>query len=288
MVSPDRVAIDVPLDAGERFFCTITIRNRHPASVTFELQVRGLRGSRSRGGVEFVVADDPAASSTAAGWLTPSPARVTLPPRGVAKVPVAVKVPRDAPVGGSYAAIEVVPVRTLELPGETNVGVVTSVAVPFLLTVGGRGEPRLRLRDVRAPTLRWERDPWTLRARLDNDGTLHATPSGAVRVRSLFGNVVAELPVAGSPLLPGGRQPVEVTWDRVPWFGIYRHELRIASTSPEHRGEVARARGWLVALPPWWVLLAAAALVVATILLRRHRRHAPAPDDEAHPDHWNA
>jgi hypothetical protein len=113
-----------------------------------------------------------------------------------------------------------------------------------------------------------------------------------VRVRSLFGNTVADLHVSSAPLLPGARQPVEETWRDVPWLGFYRYDVRI--TDPQAVGaNIARSSGWFVALPPWWVLALAATLlawIVIGSVVRRRRAHrwvvddADADDDSASDD----
>jgi hypothetical protein len=103
-----------------------------------------------------------------------------------------------------------------------------------------------------------------------------------VRIRSLFGNVVNELKVADLPLLPGGRTRLERTWDDVPWFGIYRWDLRVAAG--EQSDDVARAEGWFVALPPWWVLAIAAAIIAFAIFGGIARRRNAADED---PSAWD-
>jgi hypothetical protein len=211
---------------------------------------------------------------------------VTLAPRGTADVPVVLTVPDEPPVGSAYGGIDVVSTSSAPGPGDTNLGIEKHVVSAFLLAVGGEGAPDLQLRDVHAPKLRWSRDPWTLRAKLDNEGTLHATPRGRVRIRSLFGNVVNELKIADLPLLPGGRSSIERTWDDVPWFGIYRWDIRVAAG--ERSGEVDRADGWFVALPPWWVLAIAVAIILFAIFgARWRRRHESAWDDDDQDSYGN-
>jgi hypothetical protein len=273
IVSP--VVIEAEVQPGDRIHCVITIRNRHKAPhTTFTFSTEGLTGSHAHNtDVRFIDPADPDAAKTAASWVVPGIPSITLAPRQVAAVPITITVPADPPRGGVFASFEVSP-KAATSAGDTNVRIDARVAVPILLRVGGTGTPKLSLHDVHAPQLRWNRDPWTLRAKLDNDGTLHATPSGRVRVRSLFGNTVADLHVDGRPLLPGGRQPVIETWRGVPWLGFYRYDLRLTD-STDTGGNIARAHGWFVALPPWWVLvLAALVLSYAVVggIARRRRR----------------
>jgi hypothetical protein len=154
----------------------------------------------------------------------------------------------------------------------------------FLLRVGGEGRPDLRLRDVEAPKLRWNRAAWKLTANLDNHGTLHANASGRVRVKSIFGNVVAELPIRRETVLPGGREPVAGTWKGVPWFGLYRYDVRVEN-GPASKGEQVPANvetvdGWFIALPPWWVLVLIGMVLLALMVRWWRGRREDVWDDE--------
>jgi hypothetical protein len=268
------------VNPGDSELCVVTIRNRHAASRTFRLEPQGVRGSHSGAGVRFSEPQTEEARDTAGAWITPLVSTVTIPPRGVAEVPVRVTIPPDPPRGAAYATLDVVPAGR-SAAGDTQVQIESRVAVPFLLDVSGKGRPKLSLHDPRAQSLRWGRDPWTFRAELDNDGSLHATTSGRVRIRSIFGNEVASLPVSDQPVLPGGRQPIIESWDDVPWFGLYRYDVRMSdANAPGH--PVARASGWFIALPNWWILALAAALLcwqVAGMVLRRRRRQRAADAD---------
>jgi hypothetical protein len=272
-ISPPMFEAKQPLHAGDRFVCTLTVRSRFDRRATFDLEPVGLVGSHSHGSsASFIDPEDEDAANTAASWLRPVVDSITLEPRGVAKVPVILTVPDDPPVGSAYGAVDVVARSKAPGPGETNLGVESHLAASFLLAVGGQGTPKLELHDVRAPKLRWERDPWTVRASLDNSGTLHAVPRGRVRIRTLFGNTVNELGIATLPLLPGGRARIERTWDDVPWFGIYRWDMRVASSDGAEPADVERTHGWFVALPPWWVLVLALLVLLFAIVGGVHRR----------------
>ncbi len=269
IVSP-RIDVRRTLEPGDTFRCELVIRSRRTERTTFQLEPYGIIGSRARNaGFEFVGSTDDRWDATAGPWLEPLVPEVTLEPRGVARVPVTVTVPKEPPIGSAYGSVNVVS-RTRASAGDNVVGIESQVATVFLLRVGGEGKPDLRLRDVDAPKLRWDRDAWKLTANLDNEGTLHANASGRVRVRSLFGNVVAELPIQRETILPGGREPVAGTWKGVPWFGFYRYDVRVEN-GPATRDEdvprnVATASGWFIALPPWWVLAIIAAVLVALIV----------------------
>jgi hypothetical protein len=269
IVTP-RIDVERQLAPGDSFTCLLTVRSRRTERSTFELTPYGIIGTRERGaGFEFVDSSDDRWDATAGPWIEPLVSELTLEPRGVARVPVTVTVPPDPPVGSAYGSINVVS-RTRAGAGENVIGIESQVATVFLLRVGGEGRPDLKLRDVDAPRVRWNRAPWKLTAQLDNEGTLHATASGRVRVRSIFGNVVAELPIRRETILPGGREPVAGTWDGVPWFGLFRYDVGVRN-GPATKDElaplsVANTNGWFIALPPWWVLAIIGAVLLALVV----------------------
>lgn len=282
VVSPPRIEITRALEPGNSLTCILTLRSRRSATTTFELTPQGILGSKdSRAGYEFLDPGDEDAGATAVSWLEPMPASVTLEPREVARVPVRVTVPENAPTGARFASINVVSNAEQPGPGETVLGIRSEVAAAFLLHVGGAGQAKLTLDEVEAPLVRWNRDPWRLTAELENSGTMHATSRGRVRVQSIFGNTVAELPIPVRTVLPSGRVPVDVTWSKVPWIGIYRWDARVEDAGDED--VVAHADGWIIALPPWWVLALVAALVAGWIVhrLRRRRLDLAWPEEDA-------
>ncbi|MCB0879066.1 MAG: hypothetical protein KDC46_08820 [Thermoleophilia bacterium] len=277
ILSPPNIDVPVQLQAGDSFTCIVSIRSRRSAPATFELHPMGVVGSRASNlRFELVDSSDDRWAATAGAWIAPTVPDVIIPPRGVAKVPVRITVPEDPPVGGIYGALDVVS-RTRAKAGETTLGIESHAATIFLLHVGGEGAPDLQLRDVDAPRLRWDRDSWRLTGDLVNDGTLHATGGGRVRIRSIFGNEVASLALPVHTILPGGHQPIDVTWDKVPWLGFYRYDVRVASQGDDP--DVATATGWFVALPPWWVL-AIVGVVLLVLLVRWLRGRAHAWDDD--------
>lgn len=285
LVSP--VAFDVTreLRPGDSFTCTVTVRNRRPTSTTYELEPVGQRGRRG-GGTEFVRAEQDEAGVTAATWMDPVTSSITLAPNQIGELPVVVTVPSDPPRGSAYGSIVVLR-RTdaAATGGDASVGIRSGAAVALLLRIGGDGTPKLTFTDTRAPLLRTDRAAWTWRARLRDEGTLHAVPRGRLRVRSMFGRTVARFPIETRVLLPGGDEPVAVTWKDTPWFGLYRYDVRVDARGATGASG-ARAEGWIIALPPWWiialvVLAASGAAAWPLVQRRREWRRYLDEDEEA-------
>lgn len=279
LVSPTVFQTRRRLEPGDAFTCVLTIRSRRAEPATVQLEPFGVIGSRAPNSqFEYVDATDDRWDQTAGDWIDPLVDEVVVPPRGVVRVPFQVTVPDEPPPAGAYGSINVVS-RTRASAGAANLGIETHVASMLLLALPGEGSADLRLRSVDAPKLRWDRESWPLAANVDNDGELHARVDGRVRIRSMFGNEVASLPIEQRTILPGGRTEVDIEWDQVPWLGVYRYDVRVSGGEPE---SVATHEGWFVALPPWWVLAITAAVVLVLVVRRFLRRE----DDETFDDEF--
>ncbi|MCW2961314.1 MAG: hypothetical protein JWM90_1701 [Thermoleophilia bacterium] len=279
-----QLAGDEVFEPGGTYLARITIRNRRTESTTFDLSPAGMLGSATSGGVEFIPADAERADETAVSWLDPAVDRITIPPRGVARVPVLITVPQDPPGGSSFATLDILPQLPSNAADDAGpaVGFQSVLQVAFLLRTGPGAGPRLKLDDVAAPHLRWNRDSWTWTATLENAGDSFATPRGRLRIRSIFGGTVAELPLQARPLLPNGEAPLATTWKGVPWFGLYRSDARVTGVDGDPRP--ATSSGWFFALPPWWLVLAIVLLILGAYLrwlIPRVRRNLPEHRDDA-------
>jgi hypothetical protein len=291
LIAPAIVEIEPALAAGtQRVRCWIRLRSRRADVTTFELASVGVVGvDADNRSVEYVDADDERFRETgAASWVVPASPELRMGPRDVVDVRIDIDVPEDAPPGGQYAGVSIAPSEATQVAGAPDggtVGVRSRIVVPVLMRVSGPVERALTLRDLDAPTVRWNRERWTLDGRIINTGNVHATPDGKVEVRSVFGSRIASMPITERVLLPNGGTPLEVTWRRVPWFGIYRATTTV--TPAERNGadvRAARDSRWIVALPPWWVAAAMAILPVLLAVGAWHRRRRERAWHERHGD----
>jgi hypothetical protein len=252
------------IPAGTTLHCAITVRNRRSSKGVFELELAGAKASTrpGTGPVQLIDRDDPGYDASAASWVTLDAPRVELQSRGVAAVPFDVHIPDAVDPGGHYAALLVRTNGTYAKGKGPSLGYESQVAVMLLLDVkGGHHTRAMQLRDAQAPSVRWNREPYTLTATVRNTGTTHVRPAGTLVVHSIFGGDVAELPVDMQPALPGGRSYLRTTWKGVPWFGYYRVELRLHPQGADSPTIGATRHVW--ALPPLWVLIVIVVFLVA-------------------------
>lgn len=268
-VSPTQFEID-PAEPGSSRVFTVTVRNRRTKATSFELVPIGLLGSDDPTKVvELLPDDDERNATTARDWIVPSSRSFRLRPRERAEVQVAIAVPPDAGAGGHYAALAVRQERS-RLDGDRMLGVQSEVAIVLLARVPGGDDPDFRIRRVTAPTRIADRGAYRLVAEVENTGPVDLQARGTVRVSSLFGNVVAQMPIASRISLPKGRATAETTWKRTPWFGLYR--VRVTMHPDGERAPLRRHERWLVCLPPWWLIAVAVAVALGLAILWRRRR----------------
>lgn len=271
-VSPAAFDVRRVLAPGDSLSCTLTLRNRSAAVVTFSINTAQVEGGMTGNVVRASGDDGASAPRGTARWVMPDRTSVRLAAHTIADVPIRIRVPPTAPTGGAYAAIQVFPrdggdTHSRSSADAASLGIRSGAAIPVLLRVGTAGSAALRLRDIRAPRARFDRAGWTWRAELANVGSSHVTPRGRVRVRSILGRTVAALPIESRILVPGARTRVETNWRRTPWFGVYRYDARIGAADTD-AGHVraARGSGWLITLPPRWLLAVVGALGVGVAL----------------------
>ncbi len=205
-----------------------------------------------------------ATRSAEGGWVSVTPDRVRVPPRGRAPVGVRVQVPPDAEPGDHIAAVVV---QHADPPrGEGNVTVVQRVGVRFYLTItnpdGSAGRRSFELR-----SLRWTGKPKarTFEAEIANTGNLLVEPTGSMTVSRGDLRTSADLPVLGT-VPPGVSRNLRISLPGTLDEGTYqaRVDLRLVQGGP------AQERSITFVVGPgdtsyWWVAAVVAGLLLVAV-----------------------
>ncbi len=225
----------------------------------------------------------PGSTRSAEGaWLTVTPDRVRVPPRGRAPVAVRVQVPADAEPGDHIAAVVV---QRADPPrGEGNVTLVQRVGVRFYLTVtnpdGSAGSRGFELR-----SLRWTGEPRgrTFEAEIANTGTLLVEPLGSMTIARGDLRTSADVPVLGT-VPPGVSRNLRISMPGTLEEGTYeaRLNLRLVQGGPAQERAITFVVGpsdgsywWVAAVVAGLLLLAVAGAALRLSLHRRAIRPAP-------------
>ncbi|MEV4740343.1 hypothetical protein [Streptomyces sp. NPDC049555] len=188
------------------------------------------------------------------GWIALATARVGVPPRTRAEVPLTVTVPAGTPPGDHAA--------TVVAGGEGRV-----VRVPVTVRVRGPALSALSVEHVRVGgTGRGA----VIAYEVVNRGSTVLAPTVTLRAEGLFGEVLRQ-PAARVPasLAPGARARLSQEWPGAPRLD----RLRVSVTATAADGAYAAASAAYVPLPWLWPSLAAAgAVAVAAAVLGAVRR----------------
>lgn len=205
-----------------------------------------------------------ATRSAEGGWLSVTPDRVRVPPRGRAPVAVRVQVPRDAEPGDHIAAVVV---QRADPPrGEGNVTVVQRVGVRFYLTVTNPdGSPGRRSFELRS--LRWTGEPRarTFEAEIANTGNLLVEPLGSITISRGGLQTSSDLPVLGT-VPPGVSRNLKISLPGTLEEGTYeaRLSLRLVQGGPPQETTITFAAGPGEA-SYWWVAAVVAGLLLVAV-----------------------
>lgn len=215
-VSPN--SIEIIGSRGGTIDSVVTILNTGASEQSYFLDVLPFEPSDESGTPQFAPKDsDPQGF---ASWIAFSVSEIAIPAQTKVEVPFQVIVPDDISSGGYYAAVTVstTPSEVVATNGAT---IEAKTAVLVFLTVEGETVEKLGLLDFML-----ERDdashPFGLFSyRLQNQGNVHVTPVGVIRIRGMFGQTVRTFNAneAEGRVLPDSTrtftvsyQPVEGSW----------------------------------------------------------------------------
>jgi hypothetical protein len=187
-ISPAKIALSA--NPGETIEFRMSVRNDLDKSATFYSTIENLT---VKGGEEPVFLPADFGLPT---WIEVQK-EITLGPKERVEIPVLIRVPKDAPPGGHYAAIfwQTAPPDRKE-PG---IGIVTKVGALILLEVSGEVVEKAEVLSFGAEKKFFTHLPVNFSFDLKNEGNVHIIPEGRVYIKNLFGKTVTSLNVN-----PGG------------------------------------------------------------------------------------
>ncbi len=195
-------------------------------------------------------------------WIYINSNVISLKPRGEAKLPFTINVPRKARVGGHYAAI----FFTAVMETEGNVGSVPRVGALIILNVAGDVKKTGELVKFSSPLL-VSSGPVDFKFTFLNTGTTHYESSGQVVLTNIFGQKTT-LASEKKFFYPDIKRDTATKWDKKYPVGIY---LVRASMSDGIGTQFTKTR-IMVALPLKIFLPALALLAILVFGWRMFKR----------------
>jgi hypothetical protein len=233
-------------------------------------------GDETSGTPEFYASDTVRSGRELGTWINVINKELTLAPGEKGGIYFDIKVPADAGPGSYFGAVIVTSSVPKSAPG---VGVVGNTAILILLKVNGDAKEEAGLTSFTTIPRLLANLPAEFEARVENRGTVHLRPFGDIKIKNIFGQIVAVVPINRleyKSVLPGGARRYAAKWYREKLPGdasILKRQLNnfalgpyTAELSMEYgiRKELltAKSRFWVF---PWLLILAVTSALVILI-----------------------
>lgn len=209
IASPARIEIEA--DPGEKINSKLTLINDEEVAKTFYFSAENFEAQEETGNPKFVSSDEDLAI-----WIE-APSQITLDPKEKKIIPFAVNVPKDAGVGGHFAAIfwSTNPPQTTE-GGQVAIG--GKIGLLVFLKVRGdiieKGEI-VEFKSLSDKKL-YTSLPVDFYYRFENSGNDRTKPIGELAIKNTFGKAVETIPAnekQGS-VLPESVRKFYISWGR--------------------------------------------------------------------------
>lgn len=186
-------------------------------------------------------------------WIRISTEPITLKPKGQTDVPFAIVVPRNASVGGHYAAIFF---RAVLDSSGGNIGGIPRVGALVIFNVNGPVNKSGEITKFSVPRF-INNGPINFELSLKNTGTTHYLPKTDITVRNIFGIKTNVLPEQDKYIYPGVSRSIKATWTKSYPLGFYF----AAASFTDGDGNVHSRSAWFIGFP-WKYFLILFAIVV--------------------------
>ncbi len=274
--------LNLSANPGDTIHATISLRDVSSGSLVVTNQINDFVAS-GEDGTPKIILDDTIPSTSLKSWINPI-AQLTLKPKEVKTISLAISVPANASPGGYYGVV-----RFTGTPPELNgtgVSLSASLGSLILLKVNGQAKESLSVEQFfadnngKAGTL-FQSAPITFVERINNTGNIHEQPAGVVTITDMFNNKIVTLGVNQPPhdILPQSVRRFESILDssnignRI-LFGYYKADLSISYGS--NKQVVTSSIGFWV-IPYTLIIVIIVALIggfiILRILIQRYNRH---------------
>lgn len=208
-----------------------------------------------------------------AEWFSTSDS-VTLRPDESGKIPFTIKVPQDAPPGGQFGVIWWSSAASSTT--SQDVSIQTRAGILVYLNVSGNIVESAKITKFDTENSRTffgkALAPFTLT--ISNEGNVYIKPKGSLKITSMFGRVVKEIPVnnKGLQILPKSyRSYGDLTWEGSFWsFGPYKAELT-AQYGNKQIQQLTESK-WIWVFPVHLILMVVAIVVILTVFFNLYNR----------------
>ncbi len=216
-------SLDFTLNPGDIIADVVQVYNEEgapfkiqPTAVNFYVR----EGDEVTGSPDFFPADETRQGYELAPWIELGTEPVIIGAGERVNVPFQIRVPKDAPPGSRFGAIQILASKPDDIAGPTdsNVAIERGTTVLIFVRVTGDLRDELVVSGFAAQKEVLSHLPADFTVRLTNGGTTHQRPTGNVIIEDMWGRQVASLVVNPGPqfrsVLPGSSRRYDVSWAR--------------------------------------------------------------------------
>lgn len=188
------------------------------------------------------------------------------------RIPITVRIPKDAESGGRYGSVLV---ETVAREAETGTSpdtvpqsaIVARIGTLFFVTIPGGVEKGGSLSSfTTVPPKKWyQHGPINFGLLFENTGSIHLAPYGEVRITNMLGEEVGQVALEPWFVLPQSTRLREVTWNREFLFGRYVAHATI-NRSYDNQIDEKEYVFWVL---PWTLVLLGFGIVFIIVFLIR-------------------
>lgn len=259
---------------GDTVVEKLRVRNDSATALNYAVDVEDFTAKDDEGGVDLLDEDSQTETSSfrLARWVTVEPSRFTIAAGSERILDVTVRIPKDAEPGGHFASVLVRNAGTQE-PGSAAVD--TRVGSLMFLRVAGAITEKASVDYFKAEESFSQFGPVILALRSKNEGNVHLAPKGTIVITNMFGQKVAELPLATANVLPGSARIARTTWDQKNLFGRYTATLVAEygqNSGADGQPNKLSATTSFFVMPLYVVWTALAILVILFLLITQRKK----------------
>lgn len=209
-LSVNPAILDVTVDPGTVETRIINIENDEAVAQTYVVAIQKFIPKGETGQQEFLDARD---TSGLPEWMYVDKPEITLAPGQKGTMQVAIRVPADAKAGGYYAALFL----SRKQLAQEQVAMLPRLGILFFVQVNGALMEKLSLQSFQTDSDKtYDNLPIGFRASILNEGNVHLTPSGSIRIKNMFGATVALIPfnADSARVMPGSERVFTTAWGK--------------------------------------------------------------------------
>lgn len=255
---------DIAANPGETVEKTITVINPNEAPLTVIAEFQDFRVIEEKGEntIQWLPPDIENPYKMV-DWIIINRAPIRLGPKGEATVPFKIKIPRNAGVGGHYAAL----FFKAELESAAGgIGAVPRVGALILLNVQGNISKTGDFLDFQAPFL-VNKGPVKFTVKFKNTGTAHYKIAADIDIKNIFGRKIT-ITSQEKFVYPGTERTIEAEWNKKRPIGIF---LARATITDGEGKEYSQSK-WFIGFPLKPLLIALGAVIILYYAFRFLRR----------------